>query len=166
MCIFLSLQGSENLEGYSVNVTQKWKPPLKCKPKRLYATTSEYDLYSSSSSSSSSFGSFGILHDDAADGGTGDDDDDDVVGSDDNQNVREKYSGNVVNVNADDFSTSKNLIEGAVSGKVSRSSATESLGLSSASNLLAKQTSTKAIAIITTYSLFYCILLNILNISR
>lgn len=125
----------------------------------MYATTSEYDLYSSSSSSSSSFGSFGILHDDAADD---DDDDGDAApaSDDDNQNIRGKYSGNVVNVSADDFSTSKNLIEGAVSGKVSRSSATESLGLSSASNLLVEQTSTKAIAIITAYSLFYCILLN------
>lgn len=162
-------QGSENLEGYSVNVTQKYKTPLKCKPKRLSATTSEYDLYSSSSSQSAVPGSFGILRDDGGPDEDDDDDDEDEEGDEkldiieDTQNIRGNYnSGNIVsvNVNADNFSTSRNLVE---NGKVSRSSATETLGLSSASNLLVEQMCTKVIAMIAGYSFFYSILLNTLN---
>ncbi|CAD7081233.1 unnamed protein product [Hermetia illucens] len=73
------IPGTEYLEGYSPNITKVWKQPRRCKPKRLFATETNFEM--------------------------------------------------PVIVQEDD--TSNNIIEGAARSKVSRSSATETMGFSS-----------------------------------
>lgn len=109
-------QGTESIEGHNLNITKVWRPPIsECTTRSNTKYRQRQDSRSSAGTAASGRGQSAAFDSSIQDGGDGAASD---AAADDDPN-----------------DVSNNIIEGAARSKVSRSSATETMGLSGSSGL-------------------------------